>query len=820
MAKSQQRSGVSVTGQSIPGYQAMRAYRASYLDAAFIFGIGAAIGNFAAGTVAGAMLHTPWWFGKPFLPAKLIGIPIYSIVPVIVTGLEHYRARGALTSIYAAAGVFAACTIPLAILGLRKAAKVRARVLKSDLHGSAHWADKAEIELAGLLPGDSKSTDNKHICYVGGWTDPKTKRHTYLQHSGPEHIIVHAPTRSGKGVGLVIPTLLAWRGSVLVQDIKGENHALTSGWRASVGQRVLRFSPTESAKSCHFNPLDEIRIRTDHEVKDVQNIATMIVDPDGKGLNDHWQKTGFALLVSAILHILYCPDFKLKTLRAVGSLLSNPDIDQEEGVDQIFTLMKEYKHDPEGSLGWTDHNGKPTCIHPVIAESAQEMINKADNEKSGVISTMMSFLSLYRDPQVAATIAYSDLKIVDLMNADQPISLYLVVPPSDKDRLKPLIRLILNQVIRRLTEDMEFKDGRSVAKYKHRLLLMIDEFPALGKLDVFEEALAFIAGYGMKAYLICQDTSQLYKAYTPNESITSNCHIRIYYAPNRIETAKHISEQLGKFTITTESQNTSYAGGNVMPYQTGSSGGLQHLGRELLTPDEVSRLRGPEKDGAGNIKKAGEMIVTSAGHPPILGTQILYFMDPIFNRRSRIPAPGVVEVEVSAPGVAAQLPEPAAIPPVPKAAVEAGPAAPVEAKLDAPIEVKPDSPAATRPVPQPVITREMADLGIDRDDLASDHEAIDDDEESQGEEGETEFDDGLPHGLGKPDDGLPEIKTVKTEPDEDDQDSDAEVEAELEALADQAAALLEGVNESRETFIPSDTSRHRKADREAFAGLV
>jgi type IV secretion system protein VirD4 len=772
----QQRSGVSVTGQSIPGFREMRAYRQSYMDAAIIAGFGAVIGNFVAGTVAGAMLGSPWWFGKPFLPAKVIGVPIYTIVPVLITGFEHYRSPGAMTSIYAAAGVLAACTIPLTILGLRKAAKVRARVLKSDLHGSAHWADKDEIERAGLLPGKGETTDDKHVCYVGGWRDPKTKKQVYLQHSGPEHIIVHAPTRSGKGVGLVIPTLLAWRGSVLVHDIKGENHALTAGWRASVGQRVLRFSPTEPDRSCHFNPLDEIRIGTSHEVKDVQNIATMIVDPDGKGLNDHWQKTGFALLVSAILHILYCPDFKLKTLRAVGSLLSNPDIDPDGGVDEIFTVMKEYMHDPEGKLGWTDHNGKSTLTHPVIAESAQEMINKAPNEQSGVISTMMSFLSLYRDPQVAETIASSDFSITDLMNDDQPISLYLVVPPSDKDRLKPLIRLILNQVIRRLTESMEFKDGRSVAKYKHRLLLMVDEFPALGKLDVFEEALAFLAGYGIKAYLICQDTSQLHKAYTPNESITSNCHIRIYYAPNRIETAKHISEQLGKLTITTESQNVSYAGGNLMPYQTGMSGGLQHLGRELLTPDEVSRLRGPDKDGAGNIKNPGEMIITSAGHSPVLGTQILYFIDPVFSRRARILAPEVGDTRV-----------PCAMGPSPAKAV-------------------PDAPPVITPPVAPV-TPQMADLGVDPGDIMDASEAIEVD------------DDGLPPGADfddvqpvEEDDGLP--------PGDGDVQPVDEDEDELDALVAEAAEVIAGLQDSQETFRPTDAARHRKIDRDAIMGLV
>ncbi len=301
-------------GPSLPDVQAARAYRNAGQDILISTVMGAIVGNFAGGSIAGAMLGDPWFFGKPFLAAKAVGFPVYSMLPVAVTALRHSASPGALEAVLTAAGVFVACTLPMFLLGLRKAKRSRDRMLKSDIHGSAHWASKSEIIKAGLLPLENQNpADKKHVCYVGGWIDPKTKNHVYLQHTGPEHIIVHAPTRSGKGVGLVIPTLLAWRGSVLVHDIKGENHAVTAGWRASIGQRILRFSPTEPEKSCRFNPLDEIRIGTPREISDVQNIATMIVDPDGKGLSDHWAKTGYALLVGTILHVLYCRELKEKS---------------------------------------------------------------------------------------------------------------------------------------------------------------------------------------------------------------------------------------------------------------------------------------------------------------------------------------------------------------------------------------------------------------------------------------------------------------------------------------------------------------------------
>ena len=619
--------------QNIPGVNEVYAWRAAKADAMIITGIGAAIGSFIGGTVAGYMLHNPWFFHKPFLPASVIGVPIYSIIPVVISAIKYHQYPEVMKAVYTALGIVAVCTLPLGIMGVKKHNKARKKVLHSDVHGSAHWADKKEIQTSGLLP--TPKSDPKYITYVGGWKNEKGEL-VYLQHSGPEHIIAFAPTRSGKGVGLVIPTLLAWMGSVLVHDIKGENWAITSGWRSTFS-RCLKFAPSlADGTSCHFNPLNEIRLKTPHEVKDVQNIATMIVDPDGKGLNDHWAKTGFALLVGAILHVLYNDEIPEKSLRSVGALLANPDAGSPE---ETFEAMKAHIHDPNGERHWKDHLGRETKTHPVVAQSAQEMLNKAENEMSGVISTAMSFLALYRDDVVANNIASSDFSITDLMNQDKPISLYLVVPPSDKDRLKPLIRLIINQVVRRLTEDMAFKDGQSVANYRHRLLLMIDEFPSLGKLDIFEEALAFIAGYGLKAYLICQDKSQLDKSYTKDESIVSNSHVRIVYAPNKIETAEWISRILGKRTITTENTSISYAGGNVMPYQTGMSGGLQYQARELLTPDEVMRLKGPVKNAQGKITVAGDMVVLTAGGAPIYGQQIMYFMDPVFSRRSRILPP-------------------------------------------------------------------------------------------------------------------------------------------------------------------------------------
>ena len=367
-------------------------------------------------------------------------------------------------------------------------------------YGSARWADTAEIRKAGL-------TDPAGV-FLGLHDDQ------YLRHEGPEHILTFAPTRSGKGVGLVVPTLLSWPASAVIHDIKGENWQITAGWRSRFSHCLL-FNPTDP-QSAAYNPLLEVR-RGTHEVRDVQNIADILVDPEGAlEKRNHWEKTSHALLVGAILHVLYAGEDK--TLRGVANFMSDPACPFELTLHRMMT---------------TRHLGETP--HPVVASAAREVLNKSDNERSGVLSTAMSFLGLYRDPTVAEVTSRCDWRIADLISAEHPVSLYLVVPPSDINRTKPLIRLILNQIGRRLTESLDGSDG---VERRHKLLLMLDEFPALGRLDFFESALAFMAGYGLRAFLISQSLNQIDKAYGQNHSILDNCHVRVTFATNDERTAK------------------------------------------------------------------------------------------------------------------------------------------------------------------------------------------------------------------------------------------------------------------------------------------
>lgn len=547
---------------------------------------------------------------------------------------DLFMKSGSIGILIATAELFTLLIIKITIDNSAKA--------NESLHGSARWAEREDIEKMALLPHDKFMNDEG--VFVGGWRDKKGNMH-YLRHNGPEHVLTFAPTRSGKGVGLVIPTLVTWKHSTLVADLKGELWALTAGCRQKMfNNKVLRFEPASSQGSVCWNPLSEIRIGTENEVGDVQNLATLIVDPDGKGLTDHWAKTSFALLTGIILHVLYRslneekPEYA--TLPMIDFMLADPTRD----VKDLWKEMCGYKHIRKRYLPeqnkWIDLPEEQWQNHAAVGTAGRDMLDKPDDEGGSVLSTAKSFLSLYRDPIVAKNVSCSQFKIKDLMNQEQPASLFIVTQPNDKARLRPLVRIVINMAIRLLADKMEFKGGTSVAGYKHRLLMMLDEFPSLGKLEILQESLAFVAGYGIKCYLITQDLNQLKSketGYGQDETITSNCHVQNAYPPNRIETAEHLSKLTGQTTIIKEQITTSGKRSSALMGQVSKT--FQETQRPLLTADECLRMPGPQKNSKGEIVKAGDMMIYMAGYPAIYGEQVLYFKDPELLRRAQMEPP-------------------------------------------------------------------------------------------------------------------------------------------------------------------------------------
>lgn len=527
-----------------------------------------------------AQLGTPWF--------SFFGLPVYEPWKLFQW---WYSYEAYAPEVFDKAGMLAGASGFMGCAAAIAGSLWRARQSRMvTTYGSARWAMKTDLRKAGLFRSAG--------VFLGRFQEE------YLRHDGPEHVMAFAPTRSGKGVGLVVPTLLSWTGSAVIHDIKGENWQLTAGWRSKFSHCLL-FNPTDT-RSARYNPLLEVR-KGPNEVRDVQNIADILVDPEGAlERRNHWEKTSHALLVGAILHVLHAEEEK--TLARVATFLSDP----KRSFASTLKRMMETNH-----LGTADNPE----VHPVVASAAREVLNKSENERSGVLSTAMSFLGLYRDPTIAATTSGCDWRIADLMDAKYPVSLYLVVPPSDISRTKPLVRMVLNQIGRRLTERLEGDPGKT---RKHPLLMMLDEFPALGRLDFFETALAFMAGYGIRAYLIAQSLNQISKAYGENNSILDNCHVRIAFSSNDERTAKRISDSLGTATELRSMRN--YAGHRLAPWLSHVMVSRQETPRPLLTPGEVMQL--PRDD---------ELVLVS-GLAPIRAKKLRYFEDENFIKRI-LPAP-------------------------------------------------------------------------------------------------------------------------------------------------------------------------------------
>lgn len=558
-------------------------------------------------------------------------------------------------------------------------------------YGTARWSDVHELEAAELLEPRGivlcQTAEAKFRHRRGaGWSLIEPGR--LIRHDGPEHALVFAPTRSGKGVGVVVPTLLAWTGSVIVYDPKRENWDLTAGWRRRFSH-CLRFEPSVQ-HSVRFNPLMEVR-PAPLDVRDAQNIAEILVNPDTtEEQRDHWKLTGHAFLVAVILHVLYAePD---KSLAGVLKVLTDP----ARHLLELLELMLETRHTPEGP-------------HAAVAGGAREMLNRSENERSGVLSTAISFLELYRDPLIAANTSTSDFSLADIMCAERPVSLYLVVPPSDFDRTRPVMRLLLNFFGRRLTEHLDQVHGPGGLRQKrHRLLYLIDEFPSLGRMPFFVTSLAFLAGYRIKCLLIAQSLNQLDQAYGRDNPILDNCHLRVTYGANDERTAKRISDLIGQTSLMKVQISEGERDGVFARPRLNRS--YQEYGRALKTPDELLSL-----DFTDAIVMVGNL-------RPYLAKKVMYYDDERFRDRALDRKTGKNTAPDSICEQRAELPRQPATPHWLRLEAPARAVAMARPASRAPhVSASPASVAAPQAPAEPLA---MADLGSYFDDLMAGHSDV------------------------------------------------------------------------------------------------
>jgi len=440
------------------------------------------------------------------------------------------------------------------------------------VHGDAHWATEKEIQAAKLRA--------KKGMLLG-----RTKK-GYLVADDFQHVLLFAPTGSGKGVGFVIPNLLYWENSVVVHDIKGENHELCSGYRASIGQDVWYWNPADPDGVSHcYNPLDWISDKPGQMVDDVQKICNLILPEQ-----EFWQNEARSLMLGVILYLVAVPE-KVNSFGEVVRTMRSDDV-----VYNLAVVL--------------DTIGKR--IHPVAYMNIAAFLQKADKERSGVISTLNSGLELWANPLIDATTARSDFDMQMLKK--KKMSVFCGVTPDNLKRLEPLLKVFYQQATDFMTRHMPRKDE------PHGVMFMMDEFPSLGEMPQFQVGIAYFRGYRVKLFLIVQDTQQLKGIYEEAgmNSFLSNSYYRVTFAANNIETANLISQLIGNKTAMQKSHNAPKFLDMNPAARTVNTSEVQ---RALLLPQEVITL------------PRDEQIILIESNPPIKTKKIFYFKDKFFTKR-------------------------------------------------------------------------------------------------------------------------------------------------------------------------------------------
>jgi len=446
---------------------------------------------------------------------------------------------------------------------------------KEKVFGDARWATEYDVKRAGLR---SKTGMMLGVDNMG-----------YYVADGFQHALLFAPTGSGKGVGFVIPNLLFWEHSVVVHDIKLENYDLTSGWRASRGQECYVWEPANPDGISHcYNPIDWVSAKPGQMVDDVQKIANLILPKQ-----DFWENEARSLFLGVVLYLLADPS-KTKSFGEVVRTMRNDDVIYN------FAVVMDTMGDQ---------------IHPVAYMNIAAFLQKADKERSGVISTLNSSLELWANPLIDATTAKSDFNVLEFKK--KKTSVYVGLTPDNINRLQKLMQIFYQQATEFLSRKVP-----DVKDEPYGVMFLVDEFPTLGKMEQFKSGIAYFRGYRVRLFLIVQDTQQLKGTYEDAgmNSFLSNSTYRITFAANNYETANLISQLCGNKTVEQES----FSRPKFLPVNLSANNqsvNVAMASRALLLPQEVILL------------PRDEQIVLIESFPPIRSKKIFYYSDKFFTQR-------------------------------------------------------------------------------------------------------------------------------------------------------------------------------------------
>ena len=452
---------------------------------------------------------------------------------------------------------------------------------KPPLHGAARFAKEGEIRRAGFRADNGIVVGKK-----GG---------KFLTFGGSEHCIVEAPTRSGKGVGIVIPNLLSWQASVVVLDVKRENWDATAGFRQKFGQAVYLFNPTDpEGRTARYNPLGYIdRTDPDQVVIELQKIATMLFVAPERG-EPFWTDSARTAFVG------------------VGAYLAVADLPFTIGA--IYRLMT--TGDTRGYFRKV-LDDRALDLSQGCRNALADFTSGADNTFAGIVQTVTSKLSLWLNPRVNAATEESDFDLRELRT--KPMSIYLGVSPDELDRVAPLYNLLFQQLI-----DLNVRDLPD-SETPLQVLVILDEFARIGRAQVIASAFSYVAGYCIRLLPVIQSRSQLravYGEHVANE-IVANCGVEVAFTPKELRVANELSERIGY--VGQESVTKSLTIHGILANRSKS---MSDQRRALLLPQELMQF--PD----------GELLLLRGGIPPIHGDKIRFYADGLF--RSRVMAAPVV----------------------------------------------------------------------------------------------------------------------------------------------------------------------------------
>ena len=563
--------------------------------------------------------YEPGWVGQPFHIIEIGSFvyPLYQPFLIFYWLLMYFR----VTEVHQYLHDSIAITGWVSITAIVFYFLIEFVIMKNGLQnifGTARWATEKDLKKAGVLQKKGGVILGQ-VFKAKVYADYDQVKDNIVLHlkkaaqkiiqSGIYNTILSAPTRSGKGVSSVMPTLLSYPGSVIVLDFKGESFNYTSGHRAKFG-KVYRWEPTGD-KGHHFNPMMEIRSGED-AFADANLIADILTTPaegGGNASSEHFRTGAKDFLTGVILHCL-CSDWKDKSLPGCRKFLAQGDPGDPNNKKYIYDLMINSDHGDE-------------LIHQAVVESATAQRNRPDDEGGSMLSTVNNALAVFADPKIARNTWNSEFYIDEFAETKVPITLYLTIQYNDVQRIAPLIRMFITLFARRFTSGETSAENR---KFKVPLLFILDEFDKLGRMDELEMNMGIHNGFGIHYFLIFQSLNQLNKIYTKDHSFLAHCRNNIIYAPGsgEYESAELISKILGRESISRAS--ISYSGGKSQVGYSSKNVSSQEQERNLMNADEIMKL------------PLDQFILLCQGFPPYIGKKNVYYEDEIFKSRLFPPA--------------------------------------------------------------------------------------------------------------------------------------------------------------------------------------